>query len=125
MPPTPASLLFRLRANPAKGENWQRLDFLYRPLLNTRLRRYAILPQDAENLVQEVLQVLARELPGFDYDPRQGRFRDWLKAIMVNRLRESWRSERHRPQATGDSDFHRAKEPLARKKFAPARSQGG
>lgn len=106
MPQTPPSLLARLRAQPAHAENWQRLDFLYRPLLHTWLRRYSILPQDAEDLVQEVLQVLARELPQFGYDARRGRFRAWLKAILVNQLREFWRSERRRPQATGDSDFH-------------------
>lgn len=44
-------------------------------------------------------------MPRFHYDTRKGRFRDWLRSILVNRLRHFWRAERSRPAATGDSDF--------------------
>jgi RNA polymerase sigma-70 factor (ECF subfamily) len=57
-------------------------------------------------LVQQVLEVLIRELPRFDFNPQKGRFRGWLKGILINRLREFWRSEKERPLATGDSDFN-------------------
>jgi hypothetical protein len=69
----PPSLLFRLRVQPADGEAWQRFDSLYRPLLRAWLRRYSIRTQDAEDLVQQVLAVLVRELPHFQYD-REKRF---------------------------------------------------
>lgn len=44
-----------------------------------------------------------RELPSFQYDPLKGRFRGWLRSILVNQLRGYWRSQKSRPRT--DSDF--------------------
>ncbi len=105
MAQTPPSLLQRLHEHPEDGEAWNRFDSLYRPLLQTWLRRYSIRPQDADDLVQQVLEVVVREMPNFHYDAEKGKFRGWLRGILVNRLREFLRSEHARPIATGDSDF--------------------
>ena len=102
---TPPSLLKRLREHPTDSEAWTRFDRLYRPLLLTWLRRSCVRPQDADDLVQQVLEVVVREMPHFEYDPEKGRFRNWLRSILVNRLRTFWRAEQARPVATGDSDF--------------------
>jgi RNA polymerase sigma-70 factor (ECF subfamily) len=104
MTKTSASLLERLREGPA-AEAWQRLVDLYTPLLRDWLRRHAVQPQDADDLVQEVLLAVLQALPEFDYDPQRGSFRGWLRTILVNRLRHFWRARQARPQATGDSDF--------------------
>jgi RNA polymerase sigma-70 factor (ECF subfamily) len=90
---TPLSLLNRLREHPADGEAWQRFDGLYRPLLFIWLRRYSIQQQDADDLVQQVFEVVLREMPHFRYDPDRGNFRGWLRGILVNRLRDFWRSQ--------------------------------
>jgi RNA polymerase sigma-70 factor (ECF subfamily) len=58
-----------------------------------------------EDLGQDVLAVIVRELPRFHHDGRPGAFRRWLRTVTVNRLRGLWRERRHRPQGTGDSDF--------------------
>jgi RNA polymerase sigma factor (sigma-70 family) len=100
---TPPSLLNRLREHPDDAEAWRRFDDLYRPLLQTWLRRYAVQPQDADDLVQQVLEVVVREMPSFHYEPAKGRFRAWLRSIMVNQLRAFWRSQQARPKT--DSDF--------------------
>src|ERR1043165_772124 len=76
---TPPSLLQRLREHPEDAEAWQRFDSLYRPLLQTWLRRYSIRPQDADDLVQQVLEVVVREMPHFHYDAQKGKFRSWLR----------------------------------------------
>jgi RNA polymerase sigma factor (sigma-70 family) len=102
MSQTPPSLLDRLREHPEDTEAWNRFDTLYRPLLSSWLRRHALQSHDADDLLQEVLQVVLRELPKFHFDPSKGRFRGWLRAILVNRLREFWRSQKARP----DSDFY-------------------
>lgn len=106
MAQTPPSLLQRLREHPDDGEAWQRFDSLYRPLLQTWLRRYSVRPQDADDLVQQVLEVVVREMPNFHYDAEKGKFRGWLRGILVNRLRDFWRSQKGRPLATGNSDFY-------------------
>jgi RNA polymerase sigma factor (sigma-70 family) len=99
---TSLSLLERLRLRP-DAEAWQRLVELYEPLLNGWLRRYAVPPADAADLVQEVLTVLVRELPEFRHDLRRGAFRRWLRNILLNRLRAFWRTRR-RAGGAGDAE---------------------
>jgi RNA polymerase sigma factor (sigma-70 family) len=93
MTQTPISLLERLRLRP-DDESWRRLVDLYSPLLHDWLRRYSVAGADADDLVQEVLVVLLRELPEFRHDLRRGAFRRWLRNILLNRLRTFWRSRR-------------------------------
>jgi RNA polymerase sigma-70 factor (ECF subfamily) len=103
---TSASLLERLRRQPDAAA-WKRLVDLYSPLLRSWLRHNLVPHDDVDDLVQEVMEVLVRELPDFRYDPERGSFRSWLRTIMVNRLRMFWRSRQNRPLATGDSDLAR------------------
>jgi len=104
---TSLSLLDRL-GDQSDSDSWDRLVELYRPLLYAWLRRYdALQPSDADDLVQEVLLVVTRELPGFQHNRQRGAFRSWLRKILVLRLRNFWRSRQRRPIATGDSDFLR------------------
>ena len=44
---------------------------------------------------------------------RAGAFRRWLRTITVNCLRDFWRSRRHRPVATGDTEFQKMLDELA------------
>src|SRR6266853_2020356 len=104
MSETSLSLLNRLRLQP-DAESWRRLVDLYTPLIHGWLRRYAVAPADADDLTQEVMTVLVRELPRFEHNQQRGAFRNWLRTITVNRLRVLWRSRKARPVATGDSDF--------------------
>jgi RNA polymerase sigma factor (sigma-70 family) len=104
MADTSVSLLNRLRSQP-DAESWRRLVELYTPLIQGWLRRQAVAPADADDLAQEVMTVVVRELPHFDHNQQRGAFRNWLRTITVNRLRVLWRSRHNRPVATGDSDF--------------------
>jgi RNA polymerase sigma-70 factor (ECF subfamily) len=101
---TSASLLERLRAQP-DGDAWRRLVAIYTPLLRQWLGRYGLQPSDVDDLTQDVLAVVVRELPAFEHNQRAGAFRRWLRTILVNRLRGFWRARQSRPQATGGSDL--------------------
>jgi RNA polymerase sigma-70 factor (ECF subfamily) len=103
---TPRTLLNRLREHPDDAAAWQRFDTLYRPLLQNWLRRYSLQPQDADDLVQQALAVVVRELPSFHYDPGKGTIQGWLRAILLNRLREFRRSRRAGQVATGGSNVN-------------------
>jgi RNA polymerase sigma-70 factor (ECF subfamily) len=92
---TSASLLERLRTAGPGAADWRRLHDLYLPLVRAWLTQ-AGLSADADDLSQEVLVVLVRELPGFRRQ-RDGSFRSWLRQVTVNRVR-SWRQAR-RPVA--------------------------
>jgi RNA polymerase sigma-70 factor (ECF subfamily) len=110
MPETSISLLDRLRDSP-DAASWQRLVDLYTPLIQTWLRRQGLQPADADDLAQDVLAVVVRELSAFEHR-RPGAFRSWLRTITANRLRNFWRARQARPAATGDSDFVRILEQL-------------
>jgi RNA polymerase sigma factor (sigma-70 family) len=103
MDETSASLLDRLQSEP-DAASWQRLIDLYTPLLHGWLRRYSLQQADADDLVQEVLGVVVREMPQFQHNTQKGAFRRWLRTILINRLRNFWRSRQSRPLATGNSD---------------------
>ena len=101
---TSSSLLIRLRDRADAGA-WERLVAVYAPLLRDWLRRNAVPPQDHDDLVQDVLHAVAKEMPGFTYDRRAGGFRGWLRTVLANRLRNYWRQRHSRPLATGDERF--------------------
>ena len=104
MEKTSLSLLGRLRRSP-ESENWNRLVDLYAPLLRAGLRKYDVQDSDADDLAQEVLLAVSKDLGKFEHGGQPGSFRGWLKAILVNRLRKFWRARDRRPQARGDSDI--------------------
>jgi RNA polymerase sigma-70 factor (ECF subfamily) len=101
---TSLSLLDQLRLEP-NPESWQRLVELYTPLIRGWLGRYGLADADVDDLSQEVMAAVVRELPHFRHENRPGAFRGWLRVILVNRLRYFWRARQHRPQAVGGSDF--------------------
>lgn len=103
---TSMTLLNQLRQS-GDSETWDRLVALYRPLLLVWLRKYDVQTSDAEDLVQEVLMAVSKDLPTFDHNGRPGAFRTWLRSILVNRLRNFWRARGRRPQTGGDSDIER------------------
>ena len=76
---------------------------LYAPLINSWLRKYQVQENDAEDLLQEVLLTVSKELATFDHQGQPGAFRAWLKAILLNRLRNFWRSRDRRRELQGDS----------------------
>jgi RNA polymerase sigma-70 factor (ECF subfamily) len=96
---TSLTLLQRLR-QPGDQEAWLRFVRLYTPLLYHWARRAGLQGPDAEDLVQDVFELLLRKLPEFRYQPG-GSFRSWLRVVALNK----WR-ERHRraviPAAAGE-----------------------
>src|SRR5688572_11482516 len=95
------SLIFldQLRTENAP-EQWQRLVDLYSPLLRSWLARYDDLGSaDKDDVMQEALLAVARELPAFEHNQRPGAFRCWLRRILVHRRA----SGRARPAACDGS----------------------
>ena len=84
MDETSISLLNRLQRTD-DSEIWDRLVGLYASLLKTWLRKYDVQSSDADDLVQEVLMAISKDVTTFDHNGRRGAFRSWLKAIFVVR----------------------------------------
>src|SRR5262245_49807587 len=83
-PHTSHSLLERAR-DPTDAASWRRLTDLYTPLIRRWARTYVAQAADADDVVQDVLAVLVRELPHFEHSDNPGAFRAWLRSITVNR----------------------------------------
>jgi RNA polymerase sigma-70 factor (ECF subfamily) len=108
---TSASLLDRLAAAPSDTD-WRRLFDLYVPLLETWLARAGVPAHDRDDLSQEVLLVVVREVAGFDRR-RPGAFRAWLRTILANRVRDYFRGRAVRAVAAGGTTAWERLEDLA------------
>jgi RNA polymerase sigma-70 factor (ECF subfamily) len=86
-------------------EAWDRLVAVYAPLMRRWLHSYGIQHADADDMIQEVLSVVLAELPSFQHNERAGAFRNWLRRILVNRLRGFWRRRKLEPAAPGTSSI--------------------
>jgi RNA polymerase sigma factor (sigma-70 family) len=104
MDETSLSLLDRLQSE-NDSDSWNRLHELYAPLLRSWLGKYDVQPSDRDDLIQEVLMAVAKDAESFRHNGRRGAFRAWLRSILVNRLRNFWRSSGRRPQAVGGSEI--------------------
>ena len=74
---TQPSLLSRVR-DPANHAAWREFEAKYRDLILRFCRQRGLQQTDAEDVLQIVLANLVRSLPQFVYDPKRGRFRDYL-----------------------------------------------
>jgi RNA polymerase sigma-70 factor (ECF subfamily) len=102
---TSVSLLERLAGTPT-DDDWRRLHELYQPLLHAWMARAGVSESDADDLAQEVLLVVFREVARFERRG-PGAFRAWLRTVLAHRVRDYFRGQKYRPTATGDSDFLR------------------
>ena len=112
MPDTSVSLLERLCLHP-DDNSWSLFVGLYTPLIHGWLRRYSVKKEDVEDLAQEVMTVVVRELPHFQHNKKRGAFRNWLRTVTVNQLGALWRTRRGQAEASGDSDIRRMLDQLA------------
>lgn len=103
MSDTSTGLLFAAR-DPTDHTAWTRLVTLYTPLLSAWMHRADVPRRDADDLVQEVLLAVAREMPSFQYDRSRGTFRGWLRSILTNRIRHYRRTRRSTPTAEPITD---------------------
>jgi RNA polymerase sigma-70 factor (ECF subfamily) len=96
---TPLSLLDRLRDTPDEA-SWRRLDDIYRPLIRRWLLRWPSLNDETEDVVQDVMAVVVRELPGFQRQ-RKGSFRSWLRTVTANRALAYYHLLQRQPRGAG------------------------
>jgi RNA polymerase sigma-70 factor (ECF subfamily) len=77
---------------------------VYGPLIYRQGRRRGLQDADAADMTQEVLLQVSRSIQTFEYRPEQGRFRDWLGTVTVNKIR-TWLTRRASvAHAQGDAD---------------------
>lgn len=111
MDETRQSLL--LRAQTGETDAWKDLTDLYRPLILGWLNRQGVPARDLEDLSQEVLLSVVKQLPGFEHSGHRGAFRTWLRTIVCRRTADYWRAIDADTQAQGGSGATAALQQLA------------
>ena len=101
---TSLGLLDRLKVATPDADEWRRVHDIYAPLIRAWLAGVPGVGDEANDLSQEVILVLFRELPAFDRR-RDGAFRAWLRRITVNRLRAFWQARQRRPVVGQEADW--------------------
>ena len=97
---TSLGLLERLKHAKPNASEWRRLRDIYSPMIRHWLSRLPNLHHEVDDLTQEVLVVVFRELPSFERR-RDGSFRAWLRQITVNRMGAFCKTRRKQPLAMG------------------------
>jgi RNA polymerase sigma-70 factor (ECF subfamily) len=97
---TSTSLLDRLKVAAPDSPDWRHLHELYQPLIHSLLIRVAGKGDHCEDLAQEILLVIVRELPQFERQ-RSGSFRAWIRQIAVHRCQAFFKSQKRQPIAPG------------------------
>jgi RNA polymerase sigma-70 factor, ECF subfamily len=99
---TSITLLARLKANESNA--WERLVRLYRPLMAYWCSQFGLRNDDADDVIQNVLSVLAVKIVEFRRDQPGDSFRGWLRAITRNQAIIHLRKQTRVPTAEGGSD---------------------
>ena len=97
--PTRRSLLSRLR-DWDDQESWREFFQTYWRLIYEVARKAGLGDAEAQEVVQETVISVAKQMPGFRYDPARGRFKGWLLQITRRRIADQ---VRRRKQASGAS----------------------
>ncbi len=101
---TRVSLLLRIR-DPQDVSAWTEFDEMYRPLLYRYAKSQGLIDADAEDEVQRCMTAIQQIMSDFNYDPRKGRFKSWLRTMINNRCRNHRRDVKARMarmQAVGE-----------------------
>jgi RNA polymerase sigma factor (sigma-70 family) len=100
VPLTRATLLLRIR-NPKNGEAWRTFVELYTPLISRFCVRRGLQEADCRDVVQNVFATVHRQIGDFEYDPKQGLFRNWLTTIVLRQINRQQLLLEREPRALG------------------------
>lgn len=92
MLPTRLSLLTRLK-DWDDQEGWREFFDTYGGAIHGFARRAGLRAEAADDVVQETLLSVAKQMPGFRYDRARGTFKGWLFQIVRRRIADHWREQ--------------------------------
>lgn len=96
--PTRRTLLSRLREWD-DHESWKEFFQTYWKLIYGVAIRSGLSEAEAQDVVQDTIVCVARQIPNFRYDPAQGSFKSWLALITQRRINDHLRRQYRQPRA--------------------------
>jgi len=82
---------------------WERLTYLYFPLIYDWCRRKGLTPEDARDVSQNVFLSLSKCTMRFQHKGGANSFRGWLWGVTNNHIKYHLRQNASQPRATGGS----------------------
>lgn len=118
--PTRASLLARLK-NWGDERSWKDFFDTYWRLIYHRAAQAGLNDQQAQEVVQETVISVAKQIKAFEYDPKTASFKTWLYRIVSRRIADQFRKQfrdarvlRVRPQdEPGTDELERHPDPAS------------
>jgi RNA polymerase sigma-70 factor (ECF subfamily) len=106
IPQTRPTLLVSLHNDAGKEQAWTVFDAAYREVVLGWCRRQ-LSDELAEDVTQDIMLKLFAELSRHEHDPQRGRFRSWLKTVVMNAVRDVCRKQWRLPvpAAQGGTKF--------------------
>jgi RNA polymerase sigma-70 factor (ECF subfamily) len=96
---TSLSLIARLQSR--EPDAWEQLLALYGPLIYSWCRQSELSPEDASDVVQEVLLKVFNALPNYRRDRPGDTFRGWLLIVTKNAIRDHYRRQQGKARGRG------------------------
>lgn len=90
-PETRPSLLRTLREGESAQSAWREFFERYAPAVYRVARLQGLSHADADDIVQQVMLGVSTHIGAFRYDRDRGRFRQWVRAIAANKVRDLFR----------------------------------
>lgn len=105
---TRASLIGRLK-NWDDQTNWREFDLVYRRLIIAFAMKQGLSESEAEDVAQETLLAVAKDIGKFEYDPARSSFKTWLLTVTRHRITDliRRRPKELRPEAGRKNDDSR------------------
>jgi len=103
MEPTRPTLLNRLRAG-GDAVAWEEVYRQYEGVILRYARKLNLNETQAFDVLQETMIELMRVLPNFEYNPRRGKFRNFLLTIVHRRVLRVFRRQRRRGEIPLETD---------------------
>jgi RNA polymerase sigma factor (sigma-70 family) len=100
--PTRQSLLSRLK-DWEDNDSWRDFFETYWRLIYDVARKAGCNDSDAQDIVQETIVNVAKQMGDFRYDPTKGRFKGWLRQITRRRIADQLRKRYREGQQSGES----------------------
>lgn len=101
MDTTRPSLLVRVK-QPRDRSAWREFYRLYAPLLSRFARVRGMGIEEAEDIAQECMNVLARKMRTFDYSRGKGSFKNYLFTQVSHQISDRFRRKRPRQAESGE-----------------------
>ncbi len=107
--PTRVTLLNRLKHH-SDGASWQEFFDIYWKLIYGVARKAGLNDAESQDVVQETMIGVAKHMPGFAYDAKNGSFKAWLLNLTRWRITDQFRHRRKSSVTSLESEDSAASE---------------